>query len=329
MSRPLRLVIVMPALNESATIRDVIERIPRNYEGIGDVRIVVVDDGSKDGTGEIAREAGAQVIRHRQRRGVGAAFQTGVEIALELGADVMVNIDADGQFDPADIPLLVAPIVEQRADFVTASRFIKREFHPRMPRSKFLGNLGMSQLISLLTGRKFHDVSCGFRAYSQETLLRLNLHGQFTYTQESFLDLSFKGLSILEIPVQVRGTREHGESRVASNLFRYAVATSKIIFRSFCDYRPILVFGSIALALWGVATLLGLFLFTHWLQTGLFTPHKWAGFTAGYLGAMGFLVAVSGLVADMLGRMRLNQERMLYQLRKQTLNGRSEESPDS
>lgn len=322
MSELNRLVIVMPALNEAATIRGVIDRIPRAIAGVDSIRVVVVDDGSTDETGALAREAGAEVVRHGRNRGVGAAFQTGVETALALGADVMVNMDADGQFDPQDIAKLVAPIVAGGADFVTASRFADSSLHPVMPKSKFLGNQGMSWLISFLSGRKFYDVSCGFRAYSRETLLRLNLHGQFTYTQESFLDLTFKGLSILEVPIQVRGTREHGESRIAANLFRYAVATSKIIFRSFCDYRPILVFGSIALVLWGVAAVLALFLLVHWMQTGTFTPHKWAGFTAGYLGAMGFLVAVSGLVADMLGRMRMNQERILYQMRKQALTRR-------
>ncbi len=311
-----RLVIVMPALNEAATVQSVIEQIPGEIEGIDEIRVIVVDDGSKDETAAIARAAGAEVVSHPRPRGVGAAFQTGVGAALERRADVMVNIDSDGQFDPTDIPKLVGPIVAGRADFVTASRFAEKEFHPEMSSMKFWGNQGMSLLISMLTGRKFHDVSCGFRAYSRETLLRLNLHGQFTYTQESFLDLTYKGLSILEVPVHVRGTREHGESRVASNLFRYAVSTSKIIFRSFCDYRPILVFGSIGIALLATSALLAVFLLTHWLQTGYFTPHKWAGFTAGYLGAMGFLVGVSGLVADMLGRMRMNQERILYELRK-------------
>lgn len=312
-----RLVVVMPALNEAATIQSVIEAIPRELPGIDEVCVVVIDDGSRDETASIARAAGAEVVSHGRNRGVGAAFQTGMEAALERRADIMVNMDADGQFDPTDIAKLVAPVVAGEADFVTASRFARKEFHPEMTATKFWGNQGMSWLISILTGRKFYDVSCGFRAYSRETLLRLNLHGQFTYTQESFLDLTYKGLSILEVPVQVRGTREHGQSRVASNLFRYAVATSKIIFRSFCDYRPILVFGSIALVLFALATVLGVFLLSHWLQTGHFTPHKWAGFTAGYLGAMGFLVGVSGLVADMLGRMRMNQERILYQMRKQ------------
>lgn len=317
-----RLVVVLPALNEAATIRDVIDRIPRKYDGVGEVLIVVVDDGSSDGTGEIASTAGARVVRHRRNRGVGAAFQTGLEAALGLGADIMVNMDADGQFDPADIAKLVAPVASGAADFVTASRFADHAMRPEMTFTKYWGNQGMSRLISVLTKRKFHDVSCGFRAYSRETLLRLNLHGQFTYTQESFLDLTYKGLSILEIPIRVRGTREHGESRVANSILRYAVATSKIIFRSFCDYRPVLVFGSIALVLWGAALVLGIFLLTHYLQTGGFSPHKWAGFTAGYLGAMGFLVGVSGLVADMLGRMRMNQERILYQLRKQAYEGR-------
>lgn len=323
-----RLVVVMPALNEAATIQQVIEAIPKDIAGIDEVRVVVINDGSKDETASIAREAGADVVSHSRNRGVGAAFQTGMEAALERRADVMVNMDADGQFDPSDIAKLVAPIVAGEADFVTASRFADKDFHPEMSTSKFWGNQGMSWLISVLTGRKFYDVSCGFRAYSRETLLRLNLHGQFTYTQESFLDLTYKGLSILEVPVHVRGTREHGESRVASSLFRYAVATSKIIFRSFCDYRPILVFGTIALALLTLALVLGVFLLTHWLQTGQFTPHKWAGFTAGYLGAMGFLVGVSGLIADMLGRIRMNQERILYQMRKRMFDNQDAQPDD-
>lgn len=307
---------VLPALNEEATIGDVLARIPNRIEGIDRISVVVVDDGSTDRTGEIAREHGAHVLRHRSRRGVGSAFQTGVEYAIDLPADFMVNMDADGQFPPEEIGKLVAPLVEGRADCVTASRFIDKSLRPEMSAIKYYGNLAMSWLISVLTGRRYYDVSCGFRAYTRDTLLRMNLFGRFTYTQETFIDLTYKQVSILEVPMRVRGTREFGESRVVSSIGRYAVSSGKIIFRAFCDYRPIFIFGSISLFFLAGALALGGFLLFHWFSTGGFTPHKWAGFAAAFFGTMGLLSGVTALLADMVQRIRMNQERILYHLRK-------------
>ena len=311
------LCVLIPALNESATIADVIARVPRDFAGIDEVAIVVVDDGSTDGTAELAREAGATVVSHVVNKGVGAAFQTGVRQALAMGADYVVNMDGDGQFNPEDIRKLLAPLLEEKAEMATASRFIDPAFHPDMTRVKFYGNQFMSRLISQLCGKRFYDVSCGFRAYTRDTLLRLNLFGAFTYTQETFLDLSFKGVQIQEVPVQVRGTREFGRSRVASNIFKYAFQTSKIIFRSYRDYRPLRLFGGVALFLFIVSAALGLFLLTHYLLNGRFSPHIWAGMTSGALLGLSALAAITGLVADMLARIRINQERMLYLLKKQ------------
>ena len=309
----------MPALNEEPTVRDLIERIPRDIPGISDVIVILVDDGSIDRTPEVARRAGAIVITHPETRGVGLAFQAGVKKTLELGADFMVNMDADGQFNPEDIPKLVEPLLEGRAGFVTASRFIDKKLKPKMGFVKYLGNIGMSALVSILARSRFYDVSCGFRAYTRETLQQLNLFGHFTYTQETFLDLSFKGVTILEVPIRVLGKREHGESRVASNLFRYAFNTSKIVFRSFRDYRPMHVFGLVSGLMFLVATGLSVFLLQHWYRTGTPTPHKWAGFTAAALYGMGFLVFMTGLIGDMLARIRINQERILYLLRKRDI----------
>ncbi len=211
---------------------------------------------------------------------------------------------------------MVAPVVDDEADFVTASRFADPAVYPKMSRVKFIGNKMMSRLISLLTGTRYHDVSCGFRAYNRLTLLNLNLFGTFTYTQETFLDLSFKQLRIREVPMSIRGTREFGTSRVAASISRYAARTALIIFRSFRDYRPMIVFGSLAALMAAVSKVLGVFLLIHYAQTGQFSPHKWAGFAAGFLFAVALVTLVTGLIADMLARVRLNQERTLLMLKR-------------
>ena len=185
-----KLLVAIPCLNEGATVAQVVAGVPRSIAEIGQIDILVVDDGSSDNTGEAAAAAGATVIRHIRNYGVGRAFQTAVNFAVERDYDVLVNIDADGQFNPNDIPKLVEPVVQRRADMVTASRFIDPGKTPVMPRVKLLGNHMMSFLISRMVRQRFHDVSCGFRCYSRDALLELNLHGAFTYTQETFLDFA-------------------------------------------------------------------------------------------------------------------------------------------
>jgi len=313
----MHLVIALPALNESATIGKVLSTFCESYPGVTNVTKLVIDDGSTDDTKRISLENGALVVSHIVNKGVGAAFQSAVKAALELDADIMVNIDADGQFNPEDIQALIAPIISGDADFVTASRFKDKALKPQMPQIKYLGNLLMSKIVSTVTNSRFYDVSCGFRAYSRETLLRLNLFGSFTYTQETFLDLAFKGLRIVEIPVPVRGVREHGKSRVASNLVRYGSNTIQIILHSVIDYRPLSVFGALAVLLFLGSLCFGLFFLTHFILTGRFSPHIWAGFVSGFLFAMGFLVVALSLLGDMLSRMRLNQEEILYKLKSQ------------
>ncbi len=316
-----RLCVVLPALNEEKSIEDVLKAIPRDIPTITDIDIVVVDDGSTDKTSEIAKAQGAHVVRHTTNKGVGAAFRSGVDKAIELGADFMVNIDADGQFDPKDIPTVLQPLLDKEAEFASASRFMKKDFYPVMSKVKFYGNHMMSWLISTLTGKKYYDVSCGFRAYSREVLLRLNLFGDFTYTQETFLDLSMKQILIKEVPIKlVCGTRQFGKSRVASNLWRYAINTSKIIFRAFRDYKPMIVFGSIG-AILSLFSFFGFaFIAIRYGLTGHFSPYKWVAMTSGFLAAIGLLVFVTSLIADMLARIRLNQERILYMLKKQSIH---------
>ncbi len=325
-----RLVVLVPALNEEKTVGDVVQRIPRTIAGIDQVDVVVISDGSTDRTASIASELGATVVRHPRPCGVGAAFQSGLRKAFEMGADLVLNIDGDGQFSPEDIPQLVAPIVSGEADFVTASRFLDPALVPEMPQVKKWGNRQVSRLISFLTGTRYHDVSCGMRAYSRDAAFSLSLLEPFTYTHEVFLHLTSKRMKILEVPIRVRGQRQFGKSRVARSLVRYAFNTLKIISRFYRDYYPLRFFGMIAgICFLFAAPLLGICLL-NFLATGSFSPHRWAGFSGTVLGFCGIASLFMGVLGDMLHRQRSYLEEILYNSRSLiSSDGRrySKESP--
>lgn len=317
--RSSRLVVILPALNEAATLAQVLARIPSECEGVNEVEVIVVDDGSTDDTGRIAERFGALVVRHPTTRGVGAAFASGVEQALRRQADIIVNIDADGQFRPEDIPRLIRPILHEGYGFVTCTRFGPGQELPQMPEIKLWGNRMMCRLVNAITGlHQFTDVSCGFRAYSRETALRLNLFGQFTYTQETFLDLAAKNVAMTEVPLTVRGEREHGVSRVASNLWRYAFRTSMIILRALRDWQPLAFFGGIAVGfvLLGAA-LLG-FVGIRWWMTSHTSPWTSLITIGGVCLVMGLIFCVLALIADQIGRSRRIQEQLLYLQRRRS-----------
>lgn len=313
-----KLVIIIPALNEEKTISAVIRAIPKTISGISAVDTIVVDDGSHDRTATLASEAGAVVVSHATNLGVGAAFHSGIEAALSAGADIIVNMDADGQFNPADIPALLEPILSGRAQFVTATRFAKAEFVPTMPGIKLWGNRMMTRLINFVTGRTFTDVSCGFRAYTREAALRLTLFGHFTYTQESLIDLAFKKVPMAEVPLKIRGVREHGQSRVASNLWRYALKSATIIFRAARDYQPFQFFGIPGVGIFALGVAGGIFLLGHYLQTGQTAPFRSLVIVSGIFLILGIIMLALSLLADMLHRNRMLIEQQLYLARKST-----------
>lgn len=314
-TRRFRLLVAIPCLNEAATIGQVIKEVPRSIPGVDCVDVLVIDDGSSDNTSSEARSVGAEVLRHPRNRGVGSAFQSAVNYALEHNYGLMVNMDGDHQFNPRDIPKLVAPVVSGAADMVTASRFIDSSLIPDMPKIKLIGNHIMSYLISRLIRRKFADVSCGFRCYGRESLLELNLQGAFTYTQETFLDFAAKRIEIREVPIEVTYFADR-KSRVAGSIFKYALNTAKIIFRGYRDYFPLHFFWGIAVAFAIPAVLLALVFFAHFLLTGTFSGYLFTGFGSAFMFFMAIAFFVLGIVADMLDRMRMNQERILYLLKK-------------
>ncbi|KKQ35038.1 MAG: Glycosyl transferase family 2, partial [candidate division WS6 bacterium GW2011_GWA2_37_6] len=213
-----------------------------------------------------------------------------------------------------DIQKLIGPILKDEADMVASARFSKGK-PKNMSRVKYWGNKRMTSLINFLSGKKFADVSSGFRAYNREAMLNLNLFGKFTYTQEVFLDLSMKNLRIVQIPVEVKYFKER-KSKVASNVLSYASKTFWIIFRTIRDYKPLKFFGGIGLFIFTAGLLFDAVLFGHYILRGTFTPYISVGFIGAYLNSVGLGVIFLALVADMFDRMRINQEKILYYEKK-------------
>jgi glycosyltransferase involved in cell wall biosynthesis len=317
-TQPKKLCVVIPALNETATIAQVINEIPKVITGFSEQEIIVIDDGSTDDTVSKAQALGATVISHGQNRGVGAAFRTGIQEALRRQADIIVHIDGDGQFNPNDIPTLIAPILNETADIVTCTRFSDPKRYPKMPMLKKIGNRIVRYIVNRAVDRNFTDVSCGYRSYSREAALRLTLFSSFTYTHEVILDAVLKGLRIQEIRLEVRGERAVGKSRVAKNIFVYGVRWLAIFFRTLRDSSPFQVFGVLATATGGTGFLIGLFLLIHWLQTGQTFPYRSLVTVSAVFILLGTFLMTIALLADMLRRQRILIEELLYHARKET-----------
>ena len=306
---------MIPAYNEEKTIGTVIKNIPRNF--VKDLKIVVIDDGSTDNTVKVAKESGAdKIVSHNINKGLGVAFQTGLETALKTNADIIVNIDADGQFDPNDIPKLVRPITEGKADMVTCSRFLDKNLEPDMPWIKKFGNAIFTKLVSGLTKQKFTDTQCGFRAYSKAAALKMTLFGVHTYTQEVFLDLATKGMRLLEIPCKVKGERD-GKSRVVNTVFSYGLKVLLIIIRSFRDYQPLKFFGTIGFGVFFIGFVIGMTMIARYIFTGMVSPYRSLVNLSMLFLIMGFLLLILALIADMFDRQRKMLEEILYSLRRE------------
>jgi len=234
-----------------------------------------------------------------------------------------VNIDADLQYDPVDIEKLVQPILDRKADFVTADRFVEengKKIRPsNMPAVKFWGNQIMTWLVNSLAKVGLGDVSSGFRAYNRETILNLNLTGKYTYTHETILDLAFKRLRLVSVPIKVKYYPER-KSKIASNLLHYTNQTLRIILKAFRDYRPFYFFGLLALGPFIVGVGMSIFMLYYYLLTGDFTPYKFVGFIGIYLLSLALVFMIIGFLADILVGIRLTAEKQLYLQKKAMQN---------
>ena len=316
----MKLVVMIPAYNEEDSIGKVIQDIKnvknnifKNY--FENIQILLINDGSTDNTIKKAQKAGAdKIVSHKKNEGLGVAFKTGIENALNMDADVIVNIDADGQFDINDIPRLVEPIVYNQADMTTCTRFANKP--PDMPFIKKFGNKRFTKIVNRLTGENFTDTQCGFRAYSREAAIRLTLFGRFTYTQEVFIDLAYKRMKIIEIPCKVIGQRE-GKSRLINSVTHYGIESLMIILRAYRDTQPFRFFGTIGFSLFFPGFLIALILAIRLLLTNQVYPFMSLVWISLALIIVGVLMFVLALVADMYVRQRKLQEEIIYRLKKE------------
>lgn len=321
----MKLLIVSICKNEAATIAELHRRMPKKIKGVKKIITCLIDDGSTDGTSEVAKKSGFdKVIRDGNSRGLAYRFREAVNIALDEKADIMVNIDGDLQFNPEDIPSLVAPVTAGEVDFVAADRFTdpstgKLRKPMNMPPVKYYGNKLGARIVSGLSRQRFNDVTCGFRAYNQNALVALNITGQHTYTQESFQVLAAKRLRIKTIPTEVKYFKGR-KSRVVTSIPGFITRSALNIIRSYRDFAPLRFF----LTLGSVPFVIGLamvgFVLWHWLSAGQITPYKAIGFTGIYLISLGFFFCIIALLADMLVRVLNNQEKIIEHQRREKLD---------
>lgn len=316
----MKLVIVSICKDEGETIGQVLDGIPKKIEGINKIESWVIDDGSTDDTPQIAKKHGASVLCDGDNKRLAFRFREALNLALSRDADVLVNIDGDMQFNPADIPLLVKPIINDTADFVAADRFTNqgngKSHRPHnMPLAKYWGNKLGARIVSKMSRHDFNDVTCGFRAYGRKAILALNINSEYTYTQESFQVLAMKRLRIKTIPVEVKYFQGR-KSRVVTSVLGFIGTSAVNILRSYRDFAPLRFFGWLGFLPFVIGFVCTSIFIGHWLMTGSFSPLKFLGFSGIYFLTLAIIFWALGLVADMLSRMLNNQEKILENIKE-------------
>ena len=316
----------MPAYNEEEKIGETIKRIKKSFEAdfyskegavITEKLIQVVDDGSTDKTAEIAKQSGADfVVSYKPNRRLAYAFKRAVENSLEQGADIMVNIDADGQFNPNDIPHLLSPILSGQCDMTIANRFGRHEAKDIPFIKDFLNRLA-AKIIGFFLNYPIEDLTCGFRAHNRETLLRFNLTNvHFTYTQETIIDAIGKNLKLKWIPVEVSYFADR-KSRIVRFIGKYVSDSAKIILKAIRDVRPMKFFGVPGLFLIIISFILfGVFFFLY-IQEFKITPYRNYLFLGIPLFLVGLQFLVFALIADMIKTNRNLTEEQMYLMKKE------------
>ncbi|MDE2308070.1 MAG: glycosyltransferase family 2 protein [Xanthomonadaceae bacterium] len=235
----MKLIIQIPCLNESQTLAIALAALPREVEGFDTVEWLVIDDGSTDDTAEVARRNGVHhVVRHPVNRGLAVSFRTGLEACLRLGADVIVNTDADNQYCGADIPRLTAPVLAHKADIVIGARPINETEHFSWLKKK-LQRLG-SWAVRIASKTDVADAPSGFRAISREAAMRLNVFSAYTYTLETIIQAGQSNLRILSVPIRTNGDLR--PSRLVKSIPSYVKRSLMTILRVFVIYRPLALF---------------------------------------------------------------------------------------
>jgi len=308
----MRLIIQIPCFNEAETLPVTLSNLPDRIDGIDEIRVLVIDDGSTDGTAEAARKAGADhVLVLPENRGLAYAFRAGLDEAVRLGADIILNTDADNQYRGQDVPRLVEPILAGRAEMVIGTRDIDAiaEFSAS---KKMLQRLG-SRVVRMVSGTRVSDATSGFRAFSREAALRLNVFSSFSYTLETIIQAGKCNISMAFVPV---GTNPKlRESRLYSSTASYLTNSIQTILRIYTLYEPLKAFTLIGLVPVLLGSLIGV-RFLYYFFTSGSQGHVQSLILASILIILGFLTIVFGLLADLNGANRRLIEDALFRMRK-------------
>ena len=305
----MKLVVNIPAYNEEEHLPIVLKQIPKKIAGISAIEVQVIDDGSTDNTYAVAKKYGCRVIRQKQNLGLGNAFKLGMETALEHGCDIFVNTDADNQYPGKYIPSLIKPIMNNEADIVIGNRepWNVAHFSYFKRIAQYFGNL----ITRTIAGSDVPDTVSGFRAYSREALLRLNVMTRFSYVLDTIIQASKKGMKIVSIPIKVNEVKR--KSRLFKSSFHHIRATSANILRLYAIYEPFKTFLVISMIFFIPAMLLTTRFLVFYFD-GSPGGHIQSLIAAAILYLLGGLMFVLGVIADLIGiNRRLNEEQSYLQ----------------
>jgi glycosyltransferase involved in cell wall biosynthesis len=312
----MKLIVQIPCFNEEGTLPETLADLPREISGVDEVEWLVIDDGSSDRTVEVARAGGvSHIVRLTNNKGLAAAFQAGLDACLKLGADIVVNTDADNQYKGADIPKLVAPILAGEADMVIGDRETDQIEH-FSPLKKRLQRFG-SAVVRRASNTNVPDTTSGFRAYNREAALQMSVVSKFTYTLESIIQAGKQTVAIDHVPI--RTNPKTRESRLFPSMWAYVRRNSASIFRIYALYEPLRVFTAAAVVVAIVAAVI-------WAR---FLWFFFSGEGGGHiqsliLGSTLFIVAVQfvalGVLGDILAGSRILQQRILERVRRVELH---------
>ena len=289
-----KLIIQIPCLNEASTLPATLRDLPTHIPGVDRIEVLVIDDGSKDDTADVAHSCGVDhVVRFRAHKGLAAAFMTGLDTALKLGADIIVNTDADNQYAGKDISTLVQPILRLEADIVIGDRNVRTLRH--MPMLKRWLQLFGSWVVRQVSNTRVPDTTSGFRAYSREAALRQTIVSEFSYTLESIIQAGKKRMAITHVSVATN--EDTRDSRLFGSVFTYLKKSTATIVRIYTMYEPLKVFSATG----GVVFLSGFFVSLRFLVlylSGQGQGNVQSLIFSAVLMIVGFQVILIGLVAD-------------------------------
>jgi glycosyltransferase involved in cell wall biosynthesis len=310
-----KLIIQIPCYNEEETLPLTFADLPHNLPGIDVVEYLIVDDGSRDRTVEVAQELGIHhIVQHRHNRGLAAAFQSGIEAALAAGADIVVNTDGDNQYAGQDIEKLIEPILAHKADIVVGDRGVAAhaEFSPL---KRFLQRFG-SWVVQRAAGVPIPDATSGFRAFSREAALRLTVLSEYTYTLETLIQAGQRGMKVVFTPVHTNSQTRR--SRLIRSIPSFLMLSIITIVRFYTMYRPLRVFMSVGLILFLVGSLVEV-RFVWFYAQGRGAGHVQSLILAAIFSIVGFLTGLIGLLADLISMNRKILEETLYRQRLASL----------